>query len=71
VKLKTTLLLLAVFAGLLAVVLYFDSRGKKTAADKEETNTLIRLASEDVRKASLVRGPETLTFEKDEAGRGG
>ena len=67
-KLKTTLLLLAVFAGLLAVVLYFDSRGKKTAVDKVETNTLIRLASEDVRKASLVRGPETLTFEKDEAG---
>jgi hypothetical protein len=68
VKLKTTLILLAVFVGLLGVVLYFDSRGQKTAADKEETNTLIRIASEDVRKASLVRGNETLTFERDEAG---
>jgi hypothetical protein len=68
VRFKTTLLLLAVFVGLLAVVLLFDSRSKKKEAAEEKTNTLINLASADVRKASLVRGTETLTFERDEGG---
>ena len=67
-RFKTTLLLLAVFIGLLAVVLLFDSRSKKKEAAEEKTNTLISLASGDVRKASLVRGTETLTFERDEGG---
>lgn len=65
---KTTLVLLAVFAGLLALVLIFDSKGEKKKAAEEKTNTLIDLASADVRKASLVREGETLTFERDEAG---
>jgi len=68
VKPKTTLVLLAVFAGLLALVLFFDSRGEKKKAAEEKSNTLISLTAADVRKASLVRDGETLTFERDEAG---
>jgi len=68
VKLKTTLVLLVVFAVLLALVLYFDSRGEKKEAAKETTNTLISLVSGDIRKVSLVRDGETLAFERDEAG---
>jgi len=68
VKFKTTLVLLAVFAGLLALVLLFDSKGEKKKAADEKTNSLISLAPGDIRKASLVRDGETLTFERDEAG---
>jgi len=68
VKFKTTLVLLAVFAGLLGLVLLFDSKGEKKKAAEEKTNTLVSLASGDIRKASLVRDGETLTFERDEAG---
>jgi hypothetical protein len=68
VKFKTTLVLLAVFAVLLGVVLYFDSKGEKDKAAEEKTNTLIGLTAGDIRKASLVREGETLTFERDEAG---
>ena len=67
-KFKTTLVLLAVFAGLLGLVLLFDSKGEKKKAAEEKTNTLVSLASGDIRKASLVRDGETLTFERDEAG---
>jgi hypothetical protein len=68
VKFKTTLILLAVFAGLLAVVLFFDSKGEKKKAAEEKTNTLISLTPGDIRKVSLIRNGETLTFERDEAG---
>jgi hypothetical protein len=68
VKAKTTLVLFAVFAGLLALVLLFDSKGEKKRAAEERTSTLISLTSGDIRKASLVRDGETLTFERDEAG---
>jgi hypothetical protein len=68
VKFKTTLILLAVFGGLLVLVLFFDSRGAKKKAADERTNTLIGLTPGDVRKASLVRGGEVLTFERDEGG---
>ncbi|MGZ5468299.1 MAG: DUF4340 domain-containing protein, partial [Candidatus Aminicenantales bacterium] len=67
-KFKTTLVLLAVLAVLIAVVLYFDSRGEKEKAAEETTNTLISLTSGDVRKVSLVRNGQPLTFERDEAG---
>ena len=67
-KFKTTLVLLAVFAGLLALVLLFDSKGEKKKAAEEKTNILVSLASGDIRKASLVRDGATLTFERDEAG---
>jgi Domain of unknown function (DUF4340) len=68
VKFKTTLILLAVFAGLLALVLFFDSRGEKKKAAEEKTMTLVSLTSADVRKVRLVRGGETLTFERAEGG---
>jgi hypothetical protein len=67
-KFKTTLVLLAVFAGLLGIFLYFDSRDEKKEAAEEKANILIDLVSGDVRKASLVRDGETLAFERDEAG---
>ena len=67
-KFKTTLVLLAVFAGLLALVLLFDSKGEKKKAAEEKTNILISLVTGDIRKASFVRDGETLTFERDEAG---
>ena len=67
-KFKTTLVLLAVGLGLLAIILYFDSRGAKAKAAEEKTNMLIDVAAADVRKAAVVRGGETLAFERDEAG---
>lgn len=67
-KFRTTLILLAAGLGLLAVVLYFDSRGARTKAAQEKTNTLIDLKAADVRKAALVRGGETIAFERDEGG---
>jgi len=68
VKVKTTLVLLAVFAVLLGLVLYFDSAGGKKKAAEERTQTLISLTAGDVRKLSLVRNGEALTLERDEAG---
>ena len=67
-RFKTTLILLAAFAGLLALVLYFDSKGEKKKSADEKTNTLISLTSGDVRKVSLVRNGQPLIFERDEAG---
>lgn len=67
-KLKTTLVLAGVFAALLAVVLYFDSKGEKAKAAEEKTNTLIDLAADDLRKVEIVRAGERLAFERDEAG---
>jgi hypothetical protein len=64
-KFKTTLVLLAIFAGLLALVLFFDAKGEKKRAAEERTNTLISLNSADIRKLSLVRDGETLTLERD------
>jgi hypothetical protein len=68
VKFKTTLVLFAVFIGILAIVLLFDTRSENKIAAEEKANTLISLASGDIRKATLVRDGETLTFERDEAG---
>ena len=60
---KSLLVLLVVFLSLLAVVLFLKPKVK----DEAEL-TLVDLKSEDVRKISLKRGAEVLTFEKD--GRG-
>jgi Domain of unknown function (DUF4340) len=68
VNFRKTVILLAVFVGLLAVVLYFDSRGQKKKAAEEKTNTLIDLKAADVHKVSLVRGAETVTFEREGEG---
>lgn len=64
-KFRTSLILLCVFAGLLAFVLLFESRsrGKKEAEEK-----LIDLPSDDVEKISLKKEDETILFQKDEKG---
>ncbi len=67
-KLKTTLVLVAVFTALLVLVIYFDSKGEKTKAAEEKTNTLIDIAAADVRKVALSRGLETIVIERDGAG---
>ncbi len=67
-KFKTTLILLAVFAGLFALVLVFDNKSERKKAADEKANTLISVTPGDVRKASIVRNGETLAFERDEAG---
>ena len=68
VKFRTTLVLVAVFAVLLALVLFFDSRGEKKKAAEEKTNTLISLTQADIRKVSLDRGGVVLTFEREGEG---
>jgi hypothetical protein len=68
VKIKTTLILLGVFAVLLAAVLYFDKNGAAKKTAEEASNSLISVTAGDIHKISLVRGPETLAIERDEAG---
>ena len=67
-KFKTTLVLLAVGLALLAVVLYFDSRGAKAKAAEEKTGLLIDLPAADILQASLVKDGETLAFERQADG---
>ncbi|MEN6312468.1 MAG: DUF4340 domain-containing protein, partial [Acidobacteriota bacterium] len=67
-KLKTTLLLLAAFAALLAAVLLFESKDRKAAAVKEKEGKLVDVASADVRKIELKREDGTITLEKDARG---
>lgn len=67
-KFKTTLILLIVFVALLALVLVFESRGKKAASAKEKEEKLVDLASADIRKIQLKKEGETLIFEKDDKG---
>jgi len=67
VKFKTTLILLVVFLGLLAVVLFVDKKGKpETAGGPEEK--LVTLKSADVEKITLKKEDETLNFKKDDKG---
>jgi hypothetical protein len=68
VKAKTTLVLLGVFAALLAVVLYFDSKVEKKSAAEEKTKALVDIAEDDLRKIEIARPDETLALERDEAG---
>ena len=67
-KLKTTLILLAVFAGLLAFVMVFESRSKARLAAKEKEQKLVDLAAADVERIALNNGSETISFQKDEKG---
>lgn len=64
-KIKTTLIIFAVFAVLLAFVLIFENIGK---GKKEEEEKLVDLSSDDVHKIRLKKEDETLIFEKNEAG---
>jgi len=68
VKIKTTLILLGVFAVLLAAVLYFDKKGAAKKSAEEASNALISVTAGDVHKISIVRGPETLVLEREGAG---
>ena len=68
-KFKTTLVLLAVFAVLLAAVLVFESKGKKDAAAKEKENLLVDLAAADIRKIEIKKEDGTIVLEKDDKGR--
>lgn len=64
-KFKTTLILFAVFAVLLAFVLFFENIGK---GKKEEEDKLVAFSSDEVQKMVLKRGDESITFEKKENG---
>jgi len=68
VRFGKTLALLAVFGALLALVLYFDSRGEKKRTAEERTNTLISLPQADIRKIGLDRGGVVLAFEREGEG---
>ncbi len=61
-KIKTPLILLAVFAGLLAFVILFES---KTKAKKEGEDKLVDFSSADVEKIILKKEDETITFKKE------
>ena len=67
-KPRTTLILFAVFAVLLAVVLVFESRGKKQTEAKEKEGYLVDYAAADLRKLELKKEDADLVFEKDDEG---
>lgn len=64
-KIRTTLIYLAVFLVLLVAVLFFESRSKKS---EETEGKLVDLNSEDVQTIVFKKDQETLTFQKDEKG---
>ena len=67
-KPRTTLILVAVFAVLLAAVLLFESRGKARKEKEEKGKKIIDLASADVEKIQLKNESGTIAFKKDEKG---
>lgn len=67
-KPKTTLVLLAVFAVLLAAVLLIESRSKARKETEEKSKKLVDLASADVEKITLKNESGTTTFKKDDKG---
>jgi flagellar basal body-associated protein FliL len=67
-KPKTTLILLVVFAVLLAAVLLFESRSKARKETEEKGEKLVDLASADVEKITLKNEDATITFKKDDKG---
>jgi uncharacterized protein YpmB len=68
VKFKATFVLLAVFAVLLALVLVFESKGKKAVAAKEQEGLLVNLAPADIRKIELKKEGGAIVLEKDDKG---
>jgi len=64
-KFKTTIILLAAFLVLLAVVLFFEYKGK---GEKDEEEKLLALSSDDVQKIAFKKEDGTFTFQKDEEG---
>jgi hypothetical protein len=64
-KFKTTVILMAAFAALLAFVLLFESKSK---SKKEEEKTLVDIPSADIEKMTLKNEKGTITFTKDDKG---
>jgi hypothetical protein len=67
-RFKTTLILTAVFAVLLAAVLLIESKGRKDTAAKEKEEKLVDLAAADVRRMDLKKEDGTISFAKDDKG---
>jgi len=67
VKFKTTIVLLAVFAALLAFMLFIDKKGKEEKPGGPEEK-LVVLTSADIQKITFKKESETLTFKKDDKG---
>jgi len=63
-KPKTTLILLGVFAILLATTLLFESRSKARKETKEKSEKLIDLQSADIEKITLKNESGTITFKR-------
>lgn len=61
-KIKTTLILFAVFLGLLVFIYFFEIKGK----GEEETEKLVDLSSDQIQKIVFKTKDETITFSKDE-----
>ena len=64
-KIKTTLILLAVFVAFLAIVLFVDKKGP---SEDEEKGKLISLSSDEIEKIVYKNEEETFTFQKDNNG---
>ncbi|MFP4081202.1 MAG: DUF4340 domain-containing protein [Candidatus Aminicenantes bacterium] len=62
-KFRTTLILLLVFIVLLALVYFFEIRGK---GEQETEEKLVDLSSDEVRKIVFKRDDESITFRKEE-----
>jgi hypothetical protein len=66
VKLKNTLILLLVFVGLLAFVLFLEKKPPEAGSKPEEK--LVAVTAADVQKLTLKRDAETLTFKRNDKG---
>ena len=67
-KFKTTLVLLAVLAILLAAVLIFESKGKKDAAAKDKESVLVDLAAAEIERIEIKKTDGTIALKKDDKG---
>ena len=67
-KFKTTLVLTAAFAVLLAAVLIFESKGRRETAAKEKADSLVDVAAPDVQKMDLKKEDGTISFARDDKG---
>ncbi|MFB0565117.1 MAG: DUF4340 domain-containing protein, partial [Candidatus Aminicenantaceae bacterium] len=64
-KFRTTIILFMIFILLLAIVLFFEFRGK---GEKNVEEKLVNLSSDDVQEITFKKQKETISFKKDEKG---
>jgi len=64
-KIKTTLILFAIFLVLFVFVYFFEIKGKSEELEEEK---LVDFSSDDVQKIIFKKEDETLSFQKDEEG---